>query len=143
MRIVAVCVAMLLALGGAIPGSGVGTARADGEPVEINETNFPDPVFRAVISGPDYDKDGNGVLDAGELGSVINIYCEGMGVTSVKGVEYFVNLEGLWCKDNAIASMTFRTTRSSTACGAPATCLPRWIFRLIRSWSGCTATTVS
>ena len=106
-RIIAVCVAMLLALGEGIPGfgSGVNTASADGETVEINETNFPDPIFRSVISGPDYDKNGDGVLDAGELGSVINIYCEGMGITSLKGVEYFVNLEGLWCKDNAIATM--------------------------------------
>ena len=106
-RIIAVCAAMVLALGGAIPGfwNGAGTASADGETVEINETNFPDPIFRSVISGPYYDKNGDGVLDAGEIGSVINIYCEGMGITSLKGVEYFVNLEGLWCKDNAIATM--------------------------------------
>ena len=74
-------------------------------PVEINDTNFPDPVFRSVISGPDYDRDGNGILDENEISLTINIYCEGMGISSIKGVEYFVNLQGLWCKDNQIASM--------------------------------------
>ena len=73
--------------------------------VVIDETNFPDPNFRAVISGPDYDRDGNGILDASEIALTINIYCEGMGITSLKGVEYFTALQGLWCKDNAISTM--------------------------------------
>ncbi len=73
--------------------------------VEINETNFPDPVFRSVIAGSDYDRDGNGVIDDGEIALTINIYCEGMGITSVKGVEYFTALQGLWCKDNYIRTL--------------------------------------
>ena len=76
-----------------------------GEAVEINEANFPDPVFRSVISGPEYDTDGNGILDAIEISMISNIYCEGMGITSLKGVEHFTALQGLWCKDNLISSM--------------------------------------
>ncbi len=71
--------------------------------VEINEATFPDPVFRSVIEGADYDRDQNGVIDDAEIALTINIYCEGMGVTSVQGVEYFTALQGLWCKDNYIS----------------------------------------
>ncbi|MCR5282359.1 MAG: leucine-rich repeat protein [Lachnospiraceae bacterium] len=75
------------------------------QPIRISEKNFPDPIFRKVISGPDYDRDGNGSLDAEEIGLTINIYCEGMGIGSIQGVEYFTDLQGLWCKDNQIGSM--------------------------------------
>ncbi|MCR4692183.1 MAG: leucine-rich repeat protein [Lachnospiraceae bacterium] len=75
------------------------------KPVQINAANFPDDRFRAVISGPKYDRDGNGTLDAEEIGLTINIECEGEGIHSLKGVEYFTDLQGLWCKDNQIESM--------------------------------------
>lgn len=73
--------------------------------VEINEANFPDPVFRSVVAGSDIDRDGNGILDETEISLTTNIYCEGMGIRSVQGVEYFTALQGLWCKDNEIESM--------------------------------------
>lgn len=73
--------------------------------VEINEANFPDPVFRSVVAASDIDRDGNGILDETEISLTTNIYCEGMGIRSVQGVEYFTALQGLWCKDNAIESM--------------------------------------
>ena len=73
--------------------------------VTINETTFPDPIFRQVISGPDYDRDQNGVIDDTEIALTINIYCEGMGISSIQGVEYFTALQGLWCKDNYISTM--------------------------------------
>ena len=75
------------------------------QPVDINESSFPDANFRAVVSGSDIDIDGNGYLDENEIAGTINIYCQGMGITSLQGVEYFVNLQGLWCNDNAIESM--------------------------------------
>ena len=73
--------------------------------VTINETTFPDPIFRQVISGADYDRDQNGVIDDTEIALTINIYCEGMGISSIQGVEYFTSLQGLWCKDNYISTM--------------------------------------
>lgn len=75
------------------------------QPVDINESSFPDANFRAVVSGSDIDLDGNGSLDENEIAGTINIYCQGMGITSLQGVEYFVNLQGLWCYDNSIESM--------------------------------------
>lgn len=78
---------------------------ASTSPVPINESSFPDPVFRSVISGAEYDRDANGVLDEEEIAQTINIYCEGMGITSLQGVGYFTALQGLWCKDNKITSL--------------------------------------
>lgn len=72
--------------------------------VPINSATFPDANFRAVILSS-YDQNGNGILDDYEIATTLNIYCEGMGIRSVKGVEYFTALQGLWCKDNLIASM--------------------------------------
>ncbi len=72
-------------------------------PVAITAAAFPDPNFRAVVSGCDANQ--NGILDAGEIGATINIYCGGRNIRSLKGVEYFVNLQGLWCMDNAITAM--------------------------------------
>ena len=107
-RFVAGCMAMMLAAGsGVVPfGNRNKKVEAAGiQPVKINATNFPDANFRAVISGRDYDRDGNGTLDANEIGLTLNIYCEGMNIKSLKGVEYFVDLQGLWCKDNQISSL--------------------------------------
>lgn len=101
-----VAAAMIFGNGIVMNGSGANTASAaESAPVEINETNFPDPKFRAVIAGPDYDRDGNGVLDADEISRTINIHCDGEGIKSIKGVEFFSALEGLWCMDNAIETM--------------------------------------
>ncbi|MBR5422173.1 MAG: hypothetical protein IK115_13600 [Lachnospiraceae bacterium] len=81
------------------------------KPVKINSKNFPDKNFRKVISGRTYDRDGNHVLDATEIGLTLNIYCEGMKIKSLKGVEYFTDLQGLWCKDNKIKSLDLSKNR--------------------------------
>jgi len=79
-------------------------------PVAITAAAFPDPNFRAVVTAScDHDK--NGILDAGELSSTINLYCEGRNIRSLKGVEYFTNLQGLWCKDNAITALDLRNNK--------------------------------
>ena len=99
--------AVMILLGGITPeltGTSVVEA-ATVKSVKINETNFPDPVFRSVIAGADYDRNGDGVLSAKEISLTMNIYCENMGIKSIKGVEYFTELKGLWCKDNQIKTM--------------------------------------
>lgn len=88
------------------PAEGADTVYAAGiQPVKIDAAHFPDANFRAVISGKDYDRDGSGTLSAEEIGLTLNIYCEGKNIKSLKGVEYFVDLQGLWCKDNRIDSL--------------------------------------
>lgn len=71
----------------------------------IDKNNFPDANFRAVISGSDYDSDGNGYLSDYEISRIINVDCEGCGVKSLKGIEHFSALQGLWCKDNDLTSI--------------------------------------
>ena len=106
-KLMAECIAAGLA--GALclfgPGAASQSVYGAGQPVKINAANFPDPVFRQILSTADYDRDGNGTLDVEEIGLTINIHCEGTGVKSLKGVEYFTDLQGLWCKDNQIASL--------------------------------------
>lgn len=102
-RIIAWCVSVAAALGtGTVTVSAVG---ASGGSVKINAANFPDPNFRAVISGADYDRDGNGVLSAKEILLLRNLYCDNRDISSLKGIEYFTELRGLYCMDNRIKTM--------------------------------------
>ena len=72
-------------------------------PVKITTTTFPDPKFRALISGRDYDKNGDGTLDVEEITYIRNIYCQNMGIKSLKGIEYLKELRGIYCMDNEIS----------------------------------------
>ena len=72
-------------------------------PVEINATTFPDPTFRALISSHEYDKNGDGTLDVDEIIYIRNIHCEGMGVKSLQGIEYLLEVLGIYCQDNEIS----------------------------------------
>ena len=104
MKRLSVILASLLITAISIQGfGGVPVLAAGG--IAINSTNFPDKNFRDVISGSDYDSDGNGYLSSSEINDTLNIRCEGMDIGSIKGVEYFTALQGLWCKDNHIKYM--------------------------------------
>ena len=72
--------------------------------IKIDSTHFPDENFRTVIAGHDYDKDLNGYLSEAERNSVINVHCENSNIVSIQGIEYFPNVEGLWCLNNKISS---------------------------------------
>ena len=102
-------------------GNGVGSntlrntraAASDLPLIEINnDENFPDLIFRSVIAGAEYDRNGDGYLDADEIARTINIYCEGLGIKSLKGVEFFTALEGLWCKNNQIETMNLTNNKN-------------------------------
>ena len=72
--------------------------------VAVNEKNFPDPIFRKCISKA-FDEDGNGYLDSDEIFLARNVHCENLGVRSIKGIEHFPYLTGLWCKGNRLTEM--------------------------------------
>ncbi len=80
-------------------------------PVKISSKAFPDAAFREVISGPEYDSNKNGTLDVDEISRVINIHCESKNIKSLKGVEFFTALQGLWCMDNQIAELNLEKNR--------------------------------
>ena len=78
-------------------------ANADG--VVINETNFPDANFRAIVSGSDIDTDSDkGFLSVSELRNVtlLNLIPKDKSkkIKSLKGIEYFSRLITLWAGQN-------------------------------------------
>ncbi len=71
--------------------------------VEISAGNFPDEVFREYVE--QFDKDGNGILDAGEIDEVTEIDLEESGVGDLKGIEFFKSLTRLECASNQLSSL--------------------------------------
>lgn len=57
----------------------------------IDETYFPDPIFRDYISSQ-YDLDKNGTLSSAELNNATTIQVRGLGITDFKGCELLPNL---------------------------------------------------
>ena len=75
--------------------------------VEITPANFPDPQLRDYISGQ-YDVDNDGILSSQELSNVTLVACQGpdgYDLTSVKGIEYFYNLQVLVLNGNHISEL--------------------------------------
>ena len=72
--------------------------------VAVSEENFPDPIFREYIQTT-FDEDQNGYLSDSEIFLIWNVHCENLGVYSVKGIEHFPYLKGLWCKGNNITEL--------------------------------------
>ena len=100
-----------------------GTAAKAANDVAINETNFPDAVFRNYV-WENFDQDKNGSLNEIEIGNVTKIDVSGTmlegrvtddgidfsgytsnGVKSVKGIELFPNLKTLECSCNDITEL--------------------------------------
>ena len=71
--------------------------------VKINSTTFPDSNFRAVVKA-DFDRDKNNFLDKDEIIYARNLWCVNKGIKSLKGIEYLVELRGIYCMDNQIKS---------------------------------------
>ena len=71
--------------------------------IKIDKNNFPDDNFRAILSTATYDTDRNGYFSQQELNSVYNIHIENSNVESVEGIEYFTELQGMWCLNNSIS----------------------------------------
>ena len=70
------------------------------ENVEINETNFPDPVFRQYFSEFGLDSNEDGILSENEIAGIQEIYIdffetEENSVRSLKGIEFLDKLENL------------------------------------------------
>ncbi len=73
----------------------------------INEENFPDTVFRQYIS-ENFDTDGNGTLSEEEIRKikVVNVQNLSEGkIKTLKGIEYFSELQGLFANENELTSL--------------------------------------
>ncbi|MBO4459201.1 MAG: S-layer homology domain-containing protein [Clostridiales bacterium] len=75
---------------------------ADSE-VKIDETNFPDEIFRQYVAD-NLDKDSNGSLDDDEM-KCHYIKVSGLEIKSLKGIEYFPELRTLMCYKNSLSEL--------------------------------------
>ena len=71
--------------------------------VIINAENFPDEVFRSYVQ-TEID-DGDGVLSDDEIDGVDYIDVNSRGISSLKGIEFFTELETLECEDNLLPEL--------------------------------------
>ena len=71
--------------------------------VEINETNFPDANFRAIVSFCDKDK--SNTLSATEIAAVKYLSCYNKKVKDLTGIEHFTALTTLDCNYNELTAL--------------------------------------
>ena len=76
--------------------------------IPITEENFPDPTFRTGVT-KNYDKNHDGILSYNEIRNVKNIYCSGLGIRTLKGIEYFTYLTTLRCYNNPLTELNIST----------------------------------
>lgn len=71
--------------------------------VVINETNFPDEIFRNWLLEQDYGQDR--IITESEIAELKEIRVEYYGIGSLKGIEFFTKLETLVCSNNKIVEL--------------------------------------
>lgn len=72
--------------------------------IEINETNFPDEIFRQYVSDS-FDKDSSGSLSSDEIEAVKKISADSQNISDITGIEYFTALTELDCYDNQLTEL--------------------------------------
>ena len=76
---------------------------ASGEDMSIDEAHFPDECFRGWLKYED--KNNDGILSWEERQNVTSLQVNQSAIVSLKGIEYFPNLELLNCANNQINEM--------------------------------------
>ena len=71
--------------------------------IAINETNFPDANFRNNLLGTSYGFDG--VITEKEISDIKEIAANNEHIRSLRGIEFFTNLEILSCSENEIEEL--------------------------------------
>ena len=94
------CLVVAVLFGGLAAGR---TVYAAGGDVEINETNFPDEVFRKYVKSCDSNKDNK--LSPDEIKKETDCILRDQGIKNLKGIEYFTALEYLSCPNNQLTEL--------------------------------------
>ena len=83
--------------------------------ISANEmsTIFPDANFRTYILS-NFDADADGALSDTEITAVTKIECSNMSISSLKGVEVFLNLQELGCTGNSLQELDLSTNTALT-----------------------------
>ena len=76
---------------------------ADGD-VPLDENHFPDEIFRNYLK-ENFDGSKDGILSKEEIEAVTVIEVENKGITDLKGVENFINLQQLKCAGNSLTGL--------------------------------------
>ena len=71
--------------------------------VEINDTNFPDNIFREYVKGLDEDR--NNKLSQEEVMYEYWLELTSKNISSLKGIEYFTNLKYVRCGGNKLQTL--------------------------------------
>lgn len=96
LMVIVIAAAMVLPFMRSIPVYAYG----DNIPIESADY-FPDVNFQQAVKA--YDTNGDGYLSKAEREYVRNFHCENMNIYSIKGIEYFPYIQGLWCLNNHIS----------------------------------------
>ena len=84
----------------------------DGSPVELNEKNFPDMIFRLYLMDK-IDTNDDLVLDPSEL-ALEKMDVRSQGINDLKGIEYFTKLTYLNCSQNELKSLDVSNNKELT-----------------------------
>ncbi len=71
----------------------------------INDINFPDANFRAIVTGSAIDTTDDDVLSDSEIQAVTSLDVSGETISDLKGIEYFTALTQLYCYSNQLPSL--------------------------------------
>ena len=84
----------------------------DSEVVEINDTNFPDSVFRKYVEDnidkADTTGQKDGKLSQAERDAVTTISITNQNCTDLTGIAYFANLKKLYCQNNRLNELDLK-----------------------------------
>lgn len=72
--------------------------------VAIDETNFPDPIFRQYVK-ENFDSNNDGILQNNEILRVNTISVSSKDITDLTGIEHFIELTELYCDTNQLTSL--------------------------------------
>ena len=88
------------------------SAAQSGDDIAINETNFPDPIFREFVKQYDTTRPEDNKLSKSELAAVTTLDCsnrydatDDVKIKRLKGIEYFTSLERLDCRNNLLTEL--------------------------------------
>ena len=90
----------------------------DSEFVEINDTNFPDPVFQKYVKDnidkADTTGQKDGILSQAERDAVTEINIDNQNCTDLTGIAYFANLTTLRCQQNGLKELNLKDNENLT-----------------------------
>ena len=125
-RIAAMTAALLICSGtmaympqGSFINADINTAYAAEESVAINETNFPDEIFREYVAD-NFDTDGDGILSAEEIAAITGILVHYEFISDLTGIEHFTALTELDCGSNQLTTLDVsnNTALTDLNCGS-------------------------